>query len=175
LQTSPYVAGTPRDTVWTRPTPAGVYNYQVTVQSLPVPLQVFSNPAPIIINDAAPGSPYPANLVVSGLPATGVAVKNVTLANMNHTWTSDIDIVLQSPTGLNVILLSDAAGANDLAATTLIFDDAAAATVPAAVTPIPSGTYKPTNYNPSPFSFLAPGPNAVTRYSCKSVIVNIYG
>lgn len=34
--TIPYT-GTARDTVWTRPTPAGVYPYQVTVQSLPAP------------------------------------------------------------------------------------------------------------------------------------------
>ncbi|MBL0182826.1 MAG: T9SS type A sorting domain-containing protein [Chitinophagaceae bacterium] len=34
--TIPYT-GTPRDTVWTRPTPSGVYPYQVTVQSLPAP------------------------------------------------------------------------------------------------------------------------------------------
>src|SRR5204863_8081406 len=81
---------------------------------------------------------------------------------MNHTWTSDIDIVLQSPTGLNVILLSDAAGANDLSNTTLIFDDAAAATVPAAVTPIPSGTYKPTNVG-TPDTWPAPGPPTVNQ------------
>jgi hypothetical protein len=40
---TPYT-GTPRDTVWTRPTPSGVYNYNVTVQSL--------NPPP-----AAPATP----------------------------------------------------------------------------------------------------------------------
>lgn len=37
LATVPYVAGTARDTVWTRPTPAGVYPYQATVNSLPPP------------------------------------------------------------------------------------------------------------------------------------------
>jgi hypothetical protein len=41
---TPYVAGTAVDSVWTRPTPAGVYTYQATVQSLP--------PAP-----AAPATP----------------------------------------------------------------------------------------------------------------------
>src|SRR4029079_18089492 len=90
-----------------------------------------------------------------------VAVKNVTLANMNHTWTSDVDIVLQSPSGQNVILLSDFGGANDLAATTLIFDDAAAATV-TNVNPIPSGTYKPTNVG-TPDTWPAPGPPTVTQ------------
>ncbi|MBP6285423.1 MAG: proprotein convertase P-domain-containing protein [Ferruginibacter sp.] len=32
----PYVAGTEVDSVWTRPTPSGVYNYQATVKSLPL-------------------------------------------------------------------------------------------------------------------------------------------
>ncbi|MFZ1784377.1 MAG: glycine-rich protein, partial [Ferruginibacter sp.] len=35
LRTQPYT-GDARDTVWTRPTPAGVYNYDVTAQSLPL-------------------------------------------------------------------------------------------------------------------------------------------
>ncbi|HRI25439.1 MAG TPA: M36 family metallopeptidase, partial [Ferruginibacter sp.] len=42
-ETIPYT-GTPTDTVWTRPTPAGVYPYQVTVQSLPVPPAVVNTP-----------------------------------------------------------------------------------------------------------------------------------
>ncbi|MBK7559737.1 MAG: T9SS type A sorting domain-containing protein [Chitinophagaceae bacterium] len=37
LATVPYVAGTAVDSVWTRPTPSGVYPYQVTVQSLGLP------------------------------------------------------------------------------------------------------------------------------------------
>ncbi len=32
--TTPYVAGTAVDSVWTRPTPSGVYNYQATVKSI---------------------------------------------------------------------------------------------------------------------------------------------
>jgi len=36
--------GTPRDTVYTRPTPTGVYNYNVTVNSLPLPPAVPATP-----------------------------------------------------------------------------------------------------------------------------------
>ena len=36
--------GTPTDTVYTRPTPAGVYPYQVTVQSLPAPPATVATP-----------------------------------------------------------------------------------------------------------------------------------
>ena len=38
--TIPYVAGTQHDTVFTRPTPAGVYTYNVTVNSVPPPSPV---------------------------------------------------------------------------------------------------------------------------------------
>ena len=57
--TIPYVAGTAVDSVWTMPTPSGVYTYQVTVQSL-TPAASFTNPSNIIINQAGPGTPYPA-------------------------------------------------------------------------------------------------------------------
>jgi len=42
--TVPYVAGTAVDSVWTRPTPAGVYPYQATVQSLPIPPATVNTP-----------------------------------------------------------------------------------------------------------------------------------
>ena len=125
----------------------------------------FANPGVILIpgvGTSGPGAPYPATINVIGLPTSGVTVKSVTLFNMNHTWTSDIDIVLQHPDGLqNVILLSDFGGANDLANTTLTFDDAAAATV-TNVNPIPSGTYKCTNVG-TPDSWPPPGPANVNQ------------
>jgi len=40
----PYVAGTAVDSVWTKPTPSGVYTYQATVQSLPVPPATVATP-----------------------------------------------------------------------------------------------------------------------------------
>ncbi len=163
--TIPY-AGTPRDTVWTRPTPAGVYNYQVTVQSLPVPPLTFTNPAAITINAAGNGTPYPANLVVSGLPPTGVTVRNVTLNGITHTWSGDVDIMLQAPNGTqNVILLSDIGeGGTDYINNTYTFQDGAPAM---AGTPPPSGTYRPTNLvgtiGVEPDNFPAPGPGPVAQ------------
>jgi len=43
-QNFPYIAGTQHDTVYTRPTPAGVYNYNVTVNSLPPPPVTVTTP-----------------------------------------------------------------------------------------------------------------------------------
>src|SRR6185436_13378585 len=52
-------------------------------------------------------SPYPATITVSGVPALAT-VKEVKINGLSHTWSDDIDIVLQSPSGTNVILMSDA-------------------------------------------------------------------
>jgi len=157
--------GDARDTVWTRPTPAGVYTYQVTVQSLPafLPTPVtFTNPANIVINNVGIASPSPANLAVTGLATTGVSVRSVNINGFSHTWAGDVNMVLQSPTGQNVILMANS-NADPLIAVNninLTFDDAAAASLPAAA-PMVSGTYKPTNRNGATFAFLPPGP-AVT-------------
>ena len=134
-------AGTARDTVWTRP---GVTTtYSVTVQSLPAAPIAFSNPAPVIINPAGIGNPYPSNVLVSGLPPTGVSVKSVTISGITHSWSEDVDILLQSPSGQNVILMSDIGGATPYNGT-YILDDAAPTSMNGAAPP-PSGTYKPTN------------------------------
>lgn len=42
--TIPYVAGTQVDSVWAQPTPGGVYNYNVTVNSLPTPPVTVTTP-----------------------------------------------------------------------------------------------------------------------------------
>ncbi|MFZ1785937.1 MAG: reprolysin-like metallopeptidase [Ferruginibacter sp.] len=162
--TSPYT-GTPRDTVWTQPAAAGVYNYNVTVQSVPAPPLVYSNPAPITINNSGTATPYPSNLVVSGLPPTGATVKSVTVSGISHTWASDVDILLQSPTGQNVILMSDVGGNVSFpAGATYTFEDGAPAM---AAAPNPSGTYKPTNLigtiGPEPDNWPAPGPGTVNQ------------
>ena len=163
--TIPYT-GTPRDTVWTRPTPSGVYTYQATVQSLPAAPLAFANPAPITINAAGNATPYPSNVVVSGLPTSGVSVKSVSINGLSHTWSDDVDILLQSPSGQNVILMSDIGNAGVFSGNNYTFDDAAAA-MPATAAAPPSGTYKPTNFvgliGPEPDNWPAPGPGAVAQ------------
>jgi subtilisin-like proprotein convertase family protein len=160
--TIPYVAGTAVDSVWAAPTTIGANPYTATVQSLPAFLPVppaFTNPAPITINNVGTASPSPANLAVAGLPAAGVSVKSVNINGFSHTWAGDVNMVLQSPTGQNVILMANSnadplIGVNNI---NLTFDDAAVASLPAAA-PMASGTYKPTNRNGATFAFLAPGP-----------------
>lgn len=107
----------------------------------------------------APAGIYPASVNVTGLPTSGVRVKSIALNGISHTWPSDIDIVVQSPTGTNVVVMSDAGGSVDIVNANLVFDDAAASLLPATIV---SGTYRPTNAA-GPDAFPAPGPGSITQ------------
>ena len=157
--TTPYVAGTAVDSVWTMPTPSGVYNYQATVQSLP-PALSNTNPANIVINAAGAATPYPSNLTVSGLPTSGVSVQSVVINGISHTWGNDVDIVLQSPTGQNVVLMSDIGGTVAIPNATYTFVDGSPAMNANAANP--TGTYSPTN-NGATDDWPAPGPGTITQ------------
>jgi predicted secreted protein len=158
--TTPYVAGTAVDSVWTMPTPSGVYTYQATVQSLP-PALSNTNPANIVINAAGPATPYPSNLTVSGLPTSGVSVQSVVITGISHTWGNDVDILLQSPTGQNVILMSDIGGTVAIPNATYTFVDGSPAMNAGAANP--TGTYSPTNNDVTTDNWPAPGPGAITQ------------
>ena len=141
------------------PTPSGVYPYLVTVQSLSPPAS-FTNSANIVINASGPATPYPSNLVVSGMPSSGVAVSSVVLTGVTHTWGNDIDILLQSPTGQNVVLMSDVGGTVAVPNATYTFSDAGPAMSITAANP--TGTYRPTNSDVLD-NWPAPGPGAIAQ------------
>lgn len=121
----------------------------------------FTSSGSISIPSSGTATPYPSNITVSGLPASGagVYVSSVTLNGFSHTWPSDVDIMLQSPSGQNVIILSDAGGSTSVAGLNMTFSDAAAAVAPGVLT---SGTFKPTNVG-TPDNFPAPGPGSITQ------------
>ena len=152
-----YVAGTPATCVYARPLPSGTYPYTVTVQSVgPDAFPIFTNPAPITINDNAITTN---NLVVAGLPTTGVSVQSVKINGFSHTWSGDVNMVLQSPTATNVIIKGNSVADPLITASNvnLTFDDGAAGSLPL-TSPMASGTYLPTNRNGATFAFLPPGP-----------------
>ncbi|MCX6902479.1 MAG: hypothetical protein NTW03_03140 [Verrucomicrobia bacterium] len=108
----------------------------------------YSNPAAITILDASAASPYPSVINVSSLFGV-VAKATVTLVNVNHTFPSDIQVLLVGPGGqTNVLLMSDAGSHYGLVNTTLQFDDTALGNLPASA-PIVSDTYRPTDYPPT--------------------------
>jgi subtilisin-like proprotein convertase family protein len=127
----------------------------------------FSNAATITIPLGAPMStqgvadPYPSIINVSGVPST-IEKVSVTLNNFQHTFPSDVDVLLVSPAGRAMTLLSDAGGGTAVSNISLTFDDAANSQVP---TPVTSGAYKPTDVttgdnfpNPAPTTFQAAPP-----------------
>ncbi len=162
--TIPYVAGDTANCVYARPTPSGVYPYQVTVTSVGFDaFQTFTNPAVITIPSSGTGTPYPSNIVVSGLPTSGASVESVVLAGISHTWSNDIDVLLQSPSGTNVVLMSDVGGTGAINNATYTFRDGAPAMNTAAVNA--TGTYRPTDFadGSGADNYPAPGPGVFSQ------------
>lgn len=123
----------------------------------------FTNAATITLNERDVATPYPSTMPVSGM--TG-RVKRVTaeLSGLSHQFPHDMDVLLVNPTGIGVILLSDAASGADPVDATLVFADEALRSVSPDAPSLPSGSYKPTNHDvvDDPFPDPAPdGPYAV--------------
>lgn len=122
-------------------------------------------PSTVSASGANDGSIYPWNVSASGLPTSGVTVESVTLNGVIHSYPDDLDILLQSPTGTNVILMSDVGGdpnLNSPGATLVIMDGESA--LPDA-TQITSGIYAPTNIGTPDSWPTSPGPNSLTQAS----------
>jgi len=160
---APDGAATPTPTPAITPTPtvAPTSTPSATPATTPTPTPcgsaiTFANTAPITINDAGVASPYPSNVAVSGVtnPVTKVTV---TLTGFNHTFPSDVDILVVGPGGQTFILVSDVIGGTDAVGINWTFDDAAAAFIGSTGTPA-SGTFKPTNYTVCQDPFAAPAP-----------------
>ncbi|HET7896941.1 MAG TPA: HYR domain-containing protein, partial [Flavisolibacter sp.] len=113
---------------------------------------------PVTINDNVTATPYPSNIFVSGL-GTQIQKLTLSLKGFTHNLTSDVDILLVSPQGGKLVLMSGA-GNGSASGINLTFDDAAASQLPqfGALT---SGTYKPTAFAPAAL-FPAPAPAGIT-------------
>jgi subtilisin-like proprotein convertase family protein len=113
---------------------------------------IFTNPAPIAIPNSGNATPFPSTIEASGLGPTLEDV-NVYLSGFTHIYPADVDILVQSPSGQSVVLMSDAPNAGtacgqDVSELELDFDDSAPGPIPPAA-PLATGTYKPTNYDGS--------------------------
>jgi uncharacterized repeat protein (TIGR01451 family)/uncharacterized delta-60 repeat protein len=126
----------------------------------------FASTNSISLPDSGTGNPYPSTLTVSGL--VGIISKvTVTLSNVHHTFPADLDLLLVSPSGEKVIIMSDvgaAPGQNQGAITnvTLILDDDASFPLPSGAR-LTNGTYKPANYD-NPFTDFFPAPAPAGPY-----------
>jgi subtilisin-like proprotein convertase family protein len=118
--------------------------------------------ASITVTDDAPASLYPSPLTVTGVQGVVTDV-DVRLSQITHGFPDDMDVMVVGPNGQKVILMSDAGGSSDLAATTLTLDDEAASGLPASAQ-ISAGSFNATNDNSDqqtdPDTFPAPAPGA---------------
>ncbi len=111
---------------------------------------------PITINDNAPANPYPSTIYVDNLGGQITAI-SVTISNFTHTFPDDVDILLVSPSGEKVTLMSDAGGNQPASNLTLTFANTATNQLPDAG-PLASRTYQPTNYAGLGTADLFPAP-----------------
>ncbi len=108
------------------------------------------NGAAIIINDNTSATPYPSTISVSGLGGQ-VTRATVTLTNLNHTWPSDVDVLLVSPptadsaSGRKSLLMAKAGSSFTVNNVSLTFDDTASNSLPR-FSQLVSGTNRPTSY-----------------------------
>ncbi len=118
----------------------------------------------------SPGTPYPSPLVVSGLGEIMTDV-NIRITGMQHTWASDLDIIIVGPAGQKAWLISDVGGQVGFdTAKTITLDDEAPTGIPGpcgnTMTPVivDGASYRPTDCAPEPFGgtdiFPAPAPGA---------------
>jgi uncharacterized repeat protein (TIGR01451 family) len=129
--------------------------------------QSFSNSGTITIPYIGPASPYPSSIQVSGLTngLTNLLVSKVTatLNDFTHSWPHDVEAVLASPAGQELVLMEHTGAFYSVTNLVLTFDDAAAQSLPLNST-LFSGTFLPTEYTPFDiFPGLAPVPAANTN------------
>ena len=118
----------------------------------------FTNSNYIGIHDTMmPSDPYGTAINVSGQTGVISSLK-VGLLGVSHTRFDDIDILLVSPNGKGVVIMSDAGTVASVSNIDLTFDDAASAPIPS--TPA-TGIYRPTDNSDSSVgvdTFPAPAP-----------------
>ncbi len=127
--------------------------------------QTFSNPTSIAINDNSAATPYPSNIVVSGLGS--VTHFTLTLTGITHTFPDDIDMLLVGPQGQTAVIFSDVGGNIPASGLTITLDDSAALAL-LDTGPLVSGTFKPTNFVTTD-TFPPPAPASFSTASALSI------
>lgn len=106
-----------------------------------------TNTTPITIRDNNTADPFPSTISVSNYVG-GIKRIIVSLNKVSHPYPDDIDVLLVSPSGDQVLLVSDAGGQFDLNGVDLKFDSFAQEGLPDE-SQIVSGVFAPTNYEPA--------------------------
>lgn len=154
---------------------AGVMVAVLGVATTRTSAESFANNTPIIVpasgsgaNTGAPANPYPSTITVSGVAGV-VGQVIVNLSDFRHHFPDDVDVMLVSPTGQKMIIMSDAGGnvavgcvdsacTNSVGGPTVALLDSAADPLPDATTlNSGQGVWRPANYVTGD-AFPAPAP-----------------
>ncbi len=111
--------------------------------------KTFANTGQIAINTFGSAAPFPSRLRVGGFEDGTITDVDLVLVGFGHEVTNDVDVLLVPPTRRgtrNALVMSDVGGGFQVDGLTLRLDDEAATKLPE-VSPLPSGTYRPANYN----------------------------
>jgi len=123
-------------------------------------------------NIVALSAPYGTSIDVSGQSGM-ISNLKVTINGFSHTRADDVDILLVSPNGESLILMSDAGGGVGAANANVTFDDAAAGIINGAVV---SGSFKPTDFNGESTGDTFPSPAPLRPYhQSNAALSNFYG
>ncbi|HEY6119516.1 MAG TPA: S8 family serine peptidase, partial [Pyrinomonadaceae bacterium] len=119
----------------------------------------FSNTTTITIPTSGAATPYPSNIVVSGLSGS-ISRVAVSLNGLSHTFPEDVGMLLVGPGGQKFVILDGVIGGTPWVNINYTLTDTAAGLIPKPATPV-SGSFKPTDYfNGDVFPAPAPpGPN----------------
>lgn len=141
---------------------AGVSTSSAATLHVVLPSKSFTGAAPITIRTNATATPYPSGIVVAGVSNRVVKV-TATLHGLNHTSPGDLGVLLQSPSGRNLVLMSGDAEDADAVSVTLAFDDDAQEYISDEV--LVSGIFKPTFHVGPAFPAPAPSTQRVDRFA----------
>ncbi len=139
----------------------GSVTFNFSLGSAIVGSATFTNNAVVSIPAGTPGttsgqaSPYPSQINVTGLSGN-ISKVTVALNNISHTFPDDLDLLLVSPSGKGMILMSDAGGNTAITNATILFDDSGLPLPNASA--ITAGTYAPADYDGLPDLFPSPAP-----------------
>jgi subtilisin-like proprotein convertase family protein len=140
---------------------AAILAAAMCVAASPAAAQSFASSRPLKIPAGQPtvtrgiADVYPSEIVVSGV--AGAVAVSVTLTNVTHTHPTDLDVLLESPGGQAVMIMSDCGGGADVSGLTLTFRDGAPLKLPDSVA-LTAGTFRPTDFGVNGDELPKPAP-----------------
>ncbi len=124
------------------------------------------NSAAIIIPDHGIATPYPSMINVSGMTGR-VSKVTVGLNGLTHTFPHDVNVLLVSPSGSNVLVMSHTGGGYAVTNVNLVFDDAATVSLPNNNL-ITNGNYKPSSYQ-GPVALPGTAPASLYQFALSGI------